>query len=140
MAFVERRGDRWRARYRAPDGRERSRTFDRKVDATRFLATVEGNKLRGEWVDPALGKVTFADWSERWLATTVHLKPKTRAGYESLLRTHVLPTFGRVELKRIDTINARMRAGYSARQGERMREQLREYKKDRLKWCMGRGE
>ena len=43
-------------------------------------------------------------------------------------------------LKRISTIDARMRAGYSARQGERMREQLREYKKDRLKWCMGRGE
>lgn len=43
-------------------------------------------------------------------------------------------------LQRIDTMNARMRAGYSAQQGERMREQLREYKKDRLKWCMGRGE
>ncbi|TDJ34065.1 MAG: DUF4124 domain-containing protein [Gammaproteobacteria bacterium] len=42
-------------------------------------------------------------------------------------------------LERIDTLNARMRAGYNAKQGERMRDQLREYKKDRLKWCMGRG-
>lgn len=42
-------------------------------------------------------------------------------------------------LERIDTLNSRMRAGYNAKQGERMRDQLREYKKDRLKWCLGRG-
>ena len=42
-------------------------------------------------------------------------------------------------LERINTLNSRMRAGYNAKQGERMRDQLREYKKDRLKWCMGRG-
>lgn len=34
MAHVEKRGaGRWRARYRDPDGRERSRTFARRVDA-----------------------------------------------------------------------------------------------------------
>jgi len=42
-------------------------------------------------------------------------------------------------LERINTLNSRMRAGYNATQGERMRDQLRKYKKDRLKWCMGRG-
>ena len=39
MAHIEKRGaGRWRARYRAPDGRERSQTFDRKVDAQQWLA------------------------------------------------------------------------------------------------------
>lgn len=48
MAHIERRGPgRWRARYRGPDGKERSRTFDRKADAERFLVTVESDKLRG---------------------------------------------------------------------------------------------
>lgn len=45
MAHIEKRGaGRWRARYRAPDGRERSQTFDRKVDAQQWLAEVEASK------------------------------------------------------------------------------------------------
>jgi integrase len=103
MAHIERRGPgRWRARYRGPDGKERSRTFDRKVDAERFLVTVESDKLRGSWVDPRLGALSLEEWSARWLATLVHVKPKTLAGYESLLRTCVLPMFGSVPLARIE--------------------------------------
>src|SRR5438270_783876 len=42
MAHIQRRAkDRWRARYIDPNGYERSRTFSRKVDAEKFLATVE---------------------------------------------------------------------------------------------------
>jgi hypothetical protein len=68
MAFVERRGrDRWRARYRGPDGRERSKTFRRKVDAERFLATTEADKARGSWIDPARGRETMGVFWERWL-------------------------------------------------------------------------
>lgn len=33
MASIKKRGDRWFARYRGPDGREHARRFDRKVDA-----------------------------------------------------------------------------------------------------------
>ena len=108
MAHVERRGQgRWRARYRGPDGRVRSRTFTRKVDAERFLATVEADKARGRWIDPELGKVKFGDWVERWMATTVHLKPKTQYDYRSLLRRHVIPRFGDLELRRIDRLMVR---------------------------------
>lgn len=32
---IERRGSAWRARYRDPNGRQRSRTFTRKIDAER---------------------------------------------------------------------------------------------------------
>jgi hypothetical protein len=39
----------WRARYRGSDGRERSRSFVRRIDAEAFLATTESTKLRGEW-------------------------------------------------------------------------------------------
>lgn len=53
MGHVQRRGkDRWRARYIGPDGHERNKTFRRKVVADRFLAMVETDKLRGEWIDP----------------------------------------------------------------------------------------
>jgi integrase len=92
---------RWRARYQAPDGTERSRSFVRKVDAERFLAEVETDKARGTWTDPALAQIAFADWSDQWLRTTTHLKPKTRAGYESTLRTHLLPAFGPLPIGKI---------------------------------------
>jgi integrase len=77
------------------------------VDAERFLAAVEADKARGQWIDPALGKVKFGDWADRWMATTVHLKPKTRYDYRSLLRRHVIPRFGDLELKRIDRLAVR---------------------------------
>lgn len=67
-------GNRWRARYLDPQGRERSRTFPRKIDATRFLTTVESDKMRGVYVDPAAGRVTldtyFDEWSRRQLWET----------------------------------------------------------------------
>jgi hypothetical protein len=40
---VTRRGDRWRARYRHPElGTQHQRTFDRKVDAQRWLRQALG--------------------------------------------------------------------------------------------------
>jgi integrase len=41
------------------------------------------------------------------MSTTVGLKPKTRQGYESLLRAHLLPAFGNVSLARIQPVDVR---------------------------------
>lgn len=89
---------RWIARYRGPDRVERSRTFGRRLDAERFLHGQESAKLRGEWIDPDLARIVLREWVDRWRGTMVHLKPKTRAGYESLLRTLILPALGDVPL------------------------------------------
>ncbi|HUF14652.1 MAG TPA: tyrosine-type recombinase/integrase [Acidimicrobiia bacterium] len=97
----------WRARYRAPDGRQHSRSFTRKVDAEKWLRSEEGNADRGEWVDPTAGKVTYREWSDRWLSGLHSVKPKTLAGYESLLRSRVLPVFAGTELRRITTTAVR---------------------------------
>jgi integrase len=110
MGSIQRRAGRprpWKARYRAPDGKERSRSFERKIDAERWLTERERERNRGEWVDPALGKVTIAEWSERYLRTKQHLKPYTLAGYDSLLRNQVLPAFGDVPINRIQPIQVR---------------------------------
>ncbi len=102
MASIGKRPDgRWRARYRGPDKRERSKHFDRKVDAEKWLAAMSVSKDRGEWVDPSLSVVRLSEWSQQWLAGQTHLKPSTRTRYASLLATHVVPTFGNVRLSEL---------------------------------------
>ena len=102
MAHVQKRGpSRWRARYRGPDGRERSKTFERRSDAERWIASMEVAKVRGEWVDPALGRCTFASWVEEWAPTVVDLRPSTRDRDLRAVRVHLLPRFGDVPLIRI---------------------------------------
>jgi integrase len=106
---------RWRARYRDPSGRERAKSFARKVDAERFLVGIEDAKLRGAYVDPAAGRIGFGEWAERWYATTAHLKPSTRRDYRMLLDHQVLPVFGDWALASIDTLAVReWRAGLLA--------------------------
>jgi len=105
MAHIEKRPDRrkpWRVRYRDPLGRERSRSFTRKADADRFMATVQADLIRGDWTDPRLSRITVEEWAERWLRTKSHLKPKTLAGYRSNLQAHVTPAFGGYQLRHVD--------------------------------------
>ena len=100
---IQHRPDRpkpWRARYRGPAGREHSRSFARRVDADRWLRNELAAADRGLWVDPTAGDVTFADWVGNWSAGLT-VKPKTAAGYQSLLESRVLPTFDAVPLRRI---------------------------------------
>jgi integrase len=92
----------WQVRYIDPAGRERSKTFRRKVDAEKYLIHIEAQKQRAEWINPELSATPFGEWAARWLATRSHLKPKTRAGYESLFRAWVLPAFGNTRLDRIE--------------------------------------
>lgn len=93
---------RWRARYRGPDAHRHTRTFRTKADADAWLAGQQVDQARGAWVDPREARRTFAHWAGTWLATTVHLKDKTRIGYESILRCHLLPTFGNMPVARVD--------------------------------------
>jgi integrase len=91
------------ARYRGPNGRERSKQFDRRVDAERFLASAEVSRAEGSWVDPARGRVRLAAWVEQWREGERHaLRPTTLARDEVYLRTRVIPTFGDIPLARIE--------------------------------------
>jgi len=100
---------RWQVRYRDRAGRFQTAatTFVHKSDAARQLALVEADLERGEWANPRLGRATFAEWADDWLATTVHLRARTRAGYVAALRTHVLPAFGDLPIARIEQVDVR---------------------------------
>ena len=108
MPSIERTPNkRWRARYRDLSGRSRSQTFDRKIDATRFLERTAADLQRGEWTDPALRRSTFGSWSETWFETTAALKPSTRVGYRHALDRRVLPNWGDRPLGTIDRAEVR---------------------------------
>ncbi|MGH8887928.1 MAG: hypothetical protein ACRDYX_22750 [Egibacteraceae bacterium] len=99
---------RWKVTYWGPDRRQHAQRFNRKIDAERFAATVETDKLRGSWVDPAASQITVAAWWTIWRATKVDLRPSALARLDSTVKTHVLPEWGRLPLQGIS--NAAVRA------------------------------
>jgi integrase len=102
VASIEKRatvgGHSWYARYRTPDGTQRSKTFRRKVDAERFLTEAESSKHRGTFVDPRRASLTVGAWADGWLAAQADLAPKTRERYEGILSRHIRPRWGKVPL------------------------------------------
>jgi integrase len=119
MAHIRKVGNRplpWVVRFRTPDGAQRSRSFQKKIEAEAFRASVETARNRGELVDPELGRMRLDAWSEEWLAiVSPELQPKTVATYRSLLRSRILPNFGSFPLATlrpddVDLWVARMRS------------------------------
>ena len=107
MAHIEKRGPRrYRARYRGPDGKEHSKTTPTRHEAERWLASETTKRHRGEWIDPAAGRVTFSAWWDEW-RSTLHVRASTAELYDYLGRRYLLPTFGDVELGRITTSSVR---------------------------------
>ncbi|MEU1428120.1 tyrosine-type recombinase/integrase [Nocardia sp. NPDC005746] len=97
------RGQRWQARYVDPNGKERSRSFGTKLAAQKFLdSDVTTKVVTGTWVDPDRSGVLFRVVAEKWFATKKLRKPKTKAGYRSLLDRIVLPRWGSVPLRDIE--------------------------------------
>ena len=109
----------WQARYRGPDGRERARNFRRKVDAEALLATIQANKLRGEWTDPRRARISFGEWNTQVQQNRVNLAASTRDSDGSVIRSLILPTFGKATLSAIEPGHIRawvadlVAAGYS---------------------------
>lgn len=77
-------------RYRDPDGRQRTRTFARKGEADRFTATVEADKLRGQYVDHS-DRTTVTEYARAWAAARPH-RPTTARRVSSLIETHIAGT------------------------------------------------
>ncbi|MGQ0804185.1 MAG: tyrosine-type recombinase/integrase [Actinomycetota bacterium] len=102
MASIDKRPDgKWRARWREyPGGPQRTRHFDRKIDAERHLVSVQHDLATGRYVDPAKARRTVCEYYELWAARQPW-RPQSRASIESTFRTHVLPAFGERPLSTI---------------------------------------
>lgn len=108
---IQKRKDRpdkpYRARYWAPDGKQKSKSFAKKTDAQLWLRNELGKLDSGEWLDPKAGAVTVREWSETWLHGLTGKKPKTLSGYESILRSRLLPKFGDHQLRQVTPAGVR---------------------------------
>lgn len=91
-------GRRWRARYRAPDGRIVSSSFDRRRDADRWLTTNLAGIDTGEWLAPEGGRIALGDWLETWHRGRHHLRESSRARDRSYLDSLILPHLARLPL------------------------------------------
>lgn len=79
--------------YREPDGRQRMKTFRRRMDAERFVSTVEADVLRGTYLDPDAGRITFRKYADDWLSAQT-FEATTRESVALRLRLHVYPVLG----------------------------------------------
>jgi integrase len=94
-------GARWRAKYRTPDGRTRSKSFPTKVEAERWLDSQKVARDRGEWVDPNAGKVLFGDYADEVAEGRAHLAATTRERDRSYMANLVLPQLGKLPLSAV---------------------------------------
>jgi integrase len=99
---------RWQARYPGPDGIDRAapETFSAKKDADVWLTLKEAELRRGDWIDPEAGRVPFDQYASAWIDDQV-LKPRTEELYRGLLRNHLSPTFGAVDIADIREADVR---------------------------------
>lgn len=128
MPFTEQRANGlWRVRYKAPSGKVRYPTASHDDSGQPFLTqdaayawglNQETDIRRRVWKDPRSGQITFADWVKDWYAG-LDLELSTMANYRSLIKGHLMDTFGDYPLMGItpESVNIWERgiiaAGYS---------------------------
>ncbi|MDJ0360684.1 site-specific integrase [Rhodococcus sp. H29-C3] len=111
---------RWRASYVGPDGIRYSAatTYTLKADALAWLARervrveTEGPK----WKPPgtvAEAAEKFRDYADRWVDERTNrsgqpLRPRTKSLYQDLLRLHISPTLGELEVSAITSARVRL--------------------------------
>ena len=71
------------------DGRRHiaPQTFTQRADANAFLDAASAAIRRGDWIDPELGRISFARYADLWLGQRTDIRPRTREQYDLSSRT-----------------------------------------------------
>ena len=97
MAIIQRKtktGVRWDVKLRTPGGKQYSRSFRTKREASAFEAAEVSARNKGTWIDSRGGDITFSDLATRWLAMGTSKRTKTKIRDEGIVQRHLLPTLG----------------------------------------------
>jgi hypothetical protein len=126
MGYAERRGDYWRGRYKIAPGRYGTVTdaggattrFSTRRAAEAAANDAEAQVRSGQWRDPALGRITFAEYANRWYGAQ-DLAASTLQNYRRHIEEHLLPTFGDLPMSNILSVDVEawergvLEAGYA---------------------------
>lgn len=94
MAHIRKlKSGRWQATVRHPSGQRYSKSDPLKRVVTEWAAEIESKMRRGEFVDPAGGRMTLAQWRTKWLETR-RVETATTDKTDSWWRNHIEPKFG----------------------------------------------
>ena len=88
----------WRARYPDPergDTHQIERSFGTKREGEDWLDEMNHRSKSGAYIDPRRAERLLAEVADAWRETWTDLEPKTRAGYDHILRKHIIGTAGR---------------------------------------------
>src|SRR5262249_4767752 len=113
----------WRIRYRI-GGKRYAKTFHgTKTEAARELRRRLHDRAAGPHV--ATDKTTVLGWITHWLAIGAPGRRKKKVGrrtlerYEQLLRCHVQPTLGEIQLQKLGSSNIdKLYAGFEGKMSE----------------------
>lgn len=94
------KGLRYAARYRDPAGKQKSKSFKLVGPARAFLASVETDKNKGDYVDHRAGRVRLHEHIETWLASQA-TNISSRHQTAIRVRKHIVPYLGDHELRSI---------------------------------------
>ena len=94
MAYAEKRGNLWRARWRGPDGTLESKSGFRTRKAAEDHAHDQAAAIRNNtYVDARAGRITLTEWVNLWFPA-LDLEPTTMNNYRYMIEVHILPAFG----------------------------------------------
>ena len=100
------RGTVYEVRWRQPDGREVSRTFDVLREAKAWRVAQEQRRNIGEWIDPRSGKMTFELWAKSWLTINPNKRERTLHRDKQVLLV-VIPAIGNRTLSSLTQADCR---------------------------------
>jgi len=91
----------WRAYWRSPAGRQESKTFPTKREASVFLAQMRTATVTGTYVSPHAGRMPFGVHARQWMSSW-NTEATTAARDASVMRVHVLKQWESWPLGKID--------------------------------------
>src|SRR5690606_27273778 len=93
---------RYRGRYKLPNGHwgsvsrdEHGQPFYSERAAEQYAHGLEVDVRRKQFIDPRDGRITVAEWAEKWLAS-IDVRPLTEREYRARLKNRILPQWGDV--------------------------------------------
>ena len=138
--IVRRTDGRWCAAVSLPGGGRQWIYGKTRKEVADRMTQVLGEVQRGELVlnDNRL----LGEFLEQWLAETARIKvrPSTFVSYEGIVRIHLLPTLGKVQLRKLSpaqiqrVLNRKLRGGLSPRRVQYIHAVLRHALNQAVRW------